>query len=341
MKTHVLRAALAAVLAAGTLTLEAADIQVIVTDGAGVGFNDPTPAAPVGGNTGTTIGAQRLIVFKEAARIWGAVLPSDVTININSSFSALTCSANSAVLGSAGGTTVHANFSGAPLQSTWYNKAEADKLSGGPQGTNPAAIQAPVQQRARQVGLPDRHVLLPRPRQQPRREHQPPDRPPPRVRPRPRVHVGREPDGKFIGSGSSQFPGIFDRFLFDTTAGKTWDQMATDAERVASGTNTGHLVWTGAERAAVREGLQRVPPPRRHGARARSPGTYTVGTASFGALAVQPRRHRGRGRVGAAGRVHDGHESRGPRREDRARRPGHVRLRPEGQDRPGRGRRGR
>ena len=54
MKTLVLRAALAAVLAAGTLTLEAADIQVIVTDGAGVGFNDPTPAAPVGGNTGTT-----------------------------------------------------------------------------------------------------------------------------------------------------------------------------------------------------------------------------------------------------------------------------------------------
>ena len=59
MKTLVLRAALAAVLAAGTLTLEAADIQVIVTDGPAVGFNDPTPAAPVGGNTGTTIGSQR------------------------------------------------------------------------------------------------------------------------------------------------------------------------------------------------------------------------------------------------------------------------------------------
>ena len=38
------------------------------------GFNDNTPAAPVGGNSGTTIGEQRLIVFERAAEIWGGIL---------------------------------------------------------------------------------------------------------------------------------------------------------------------------------------------------------------------------------------------------------------------------
>src|SRR5262249_25857317 len=37
------------------------------------GFNDPTPAAPVGGNPGTTIGQQRLIAFQFAADIWAHV----------------------------------------------------------------------------------------------------------------------------------------------------------------------------------------------------------------------------------------------------------------------------
>ncbi len=93
MKTHILRATLALALGAAALPLPAADFQIVVADAAGVGFNDPTPATPVGGNTGTTIGAQRLIVFQEAARVWGALLPSNVTIKVSSSFSALTCSA--------------------------------------------------------------------------------------------------------------------------------------------------------------------------------------------------------------------------------------------------------
>ena len=38
----------------------AATITIVNGDPAGVGFNDPTPVAPVGGNTGTTLGAQRL-----------------------------------------------------------------------------------------------------------------------------------------------------------------------------------------------------------------------------------------------------------------------------------------
>ena len=44
--------------------VEAAVIRVINNDNPGEGFNDPTPVAPVGGNTGTTLGQQRLIAFQ-------------------------------------------------------------------------------------------------------------------------------------------------------------------------------------------------------------------------------------------------------------------------------------
>ena len=46
---------------------QAATVTIINLDGSGEGFNDPTPASPVGGNPGVTIGAQRLIVFQFAA----------------------------------------------------------------------------------------------------------------------------------------------------------------------------------------------------------------------------------------------------------------------------------
>ena len=49
-----------------------ATILIINGNAAGVGFNDPTPGAPVGGNIGTTVGQQRLIAFQRAANIWGA-----------------------------------------------------------------------------------------------------------------------------------------------------------------------------------------------------------------------------------------------------------------------------
>ena len=51
-------------------------------DGPGEGFNDPTPATPVGGNPGTTLGQQRLNAFQRAAEIWGGALESDVPISI-------------------------------------------------------------------------------------------------------------------------------------------------------------------------------------------------------------------------------------------------------------------
>src|SRR5687767_15122322 len=79
-----------------------ATIVIQNNDSPNVGFNDPTPATAVGGNSGTTVGQQRLNAFQFAANIWGATLTSGPTITIRASWSALSCSANSGTLGSAG-----------------------------------------------------------------------------------------------------------------------------------------------------------------------------------------------------------------------------------------------
>ena len=84
----------------------AATIVIVNNDPAGVGFNDPTVVAPVGGNTGTTLGQQRLIAFQAAADEWGATLSSVPPIRIRAQWTALTCNSTSAVLGSAGATEV-------------------------------------------------------------------------------------------------------------------------------------------------------------------------------------------------------------------------------------------
>src|SRR5512137_840602 len=83
-----------------------ATIVIINNNAAGVGFNDPTPAAPIGGNPGTTLGEQRLFAFEHAAGIWASALTSTVTITVGASFEPLSCTATSAVLGSAGPTEI-------------------------------------------------------------------------------------------------------------------------------------------------------------------------------------------------------------------------------------------
>lgn len=108
----------------------AATIVINNLDSAGEGFNDPTPVAPVGGNAGVTLGAQRLIAFTYAAQLAGECLVSNVPIIVNAQMNALTCTPTSAVLGSAGATQVWRDFAGAPLASTWYSSALANSLYG-------------------------------------------------------------------------------------------------------------------------------------------------------------------------------------------------------------------
>src|SRR5687767_10217816 len=94
----------------GSQAYAAATITIVNANAAGVGFNDPTPAAPVGGNNGST-------------------LTSSVTIVVRAQFTSLDCDASSAVLGSAGPTSVFRDFANAPFASTWYHSALADRLA--------------------------------------------------------------------------------------------------------------------------------------------------------------------------------------------------------------------
>src|ERR1043165_9180232 len=98
----------------------AATFTIVNNDGAGEGFNDPTPAAPVGGNPGVTVGQQRLNAFQFAADLWGGLLDSDVNIFIQATFDPLTCTATSAVLGSAGAIQIFSDFPNADFANTWY-----------------------------------------------------------------------------------------------------------------------------------------------------------------------------------------------------------------------------
>src|SRR5690242_18969062 len=95
-------------------------ITIVNADAPGEGFNDLTPVAPVGGNTGATLGAQRLIAFQTAASIWGTSLSSPVEIRIQASFDPLSCTATTAVLGSAGTASIVSDFPGAAFKHTWY-----------------------------------------------------------------------------------------------------------------------------------------------------------------------------------------------------------------------------
>jgi hypothetical protein len=122
-----LAAALALVCAGA---VQAATFNIINADPPGVGFNDPTPAAPVGGNTGTTLGEQRQIVFQKVAEIWGRNLQSDVAIRVLASFSPLPCTSTGGVLGSAGPYNVFIDVPNAPKPGTWYPAALANKLAG-------------------------------------------------------------------------------------------------------------------------------------------------------------------------------------------------------------------
>ena len=114
-------------------TVYSAVITVVNVDGADEGFNDPSSpdgASTAGGNSGTTLGAQRLIAFQRAATIWGRFLSSPVEIRINASLDPLTCDASSATLGAAGASSVFRDFVGAPLANTWYPQALANSLFG-------------------------------------------------------------------------------------------------------------------------------------------------------------------------------------------------------------------
>src|ERR1041384_1721048 len=108
----------------------AATIVILNNDQPSVGFNDPTPVSPVGGNNGTTLGQQRLNAFQFAANIWGATLNSTQTITVSANWEGMTCTATKGTLGAAGPTSVARDFANAPFTGPWYPVALANTLRG-------------------------------------------------------------------------------------------------------------------------------------------------------------------------------------------------------------------
>lgn len=112
------RCAVVGCLALTNVVSFAVTVNVVFNDAAGEGFFDPA------------LGAQRQNAFLYAVNLWASRLQGTVTVQVQASFDPLGGSASSAVLGQAGFTTVHANFSGAPLTNVWYPQPLANQLRG-------------------------------------------------------------------------------------------------------------------------------------------------------------------------------------------------------------------
>jgi len=293
-----------AVLAGVAFAAQAATIQISSRDPAGVGFNDPTPVAPVGGNPGTTLGQQRFIVYQYVANIWEAAIQSPVTITVSAGWEALTCTSNQAVLGSAGAWNIWRDFSGG-IPGTWYPQALGNKLAGvnlsagqpddgsgfgnvdiktqfnvnlgnpgcldgtpfylgldGNAGSKVNFAATLLHELGHGLGFSVLTV---------------------------QTSTGRRlaPDGSaFVATGG--LPSIWEGFMFDNTAGKTWLAM-TNAERQASAINPLKLAWIGPQAVdGAAATLSATPSLRVETPVPGIPGFYDYNTASFGPLPTNP-----------------------------------------------------
>jgi hypothetical protein len=244
-----------------------AQFVIVNVNAAGVGFNDPTPAVPVGGNTGTTLGGQRLIAFGHAASIWSARLDSNVPIRIRAQFTAL----GAGVLGSAGPVSVVRDFANAPLGGTWYHVALANKLADVDLIPTSDDINANFStnfnfylgiDNQAPPGQPDLVAVL--------------------------LHEFAHGLGfsQFAslttGALFAGFPDVYNSQLLDTQVGLLWPQM-DNAGRLASATRFGRVVWSGANVTAnVPEVLVFGSPEVNVTSPGAIAGAYQFGTAAFG-----------------------------------------------------------
>lgn len=235
----------------GATVVQAATISVINNDSPGEGLNDSTPAIPVGGNSGTTLGSQRFNALQHAADLWAARLTSNVEIRISAVFNPQGGTASSATLGFAGPVTGVLNFSGAPVADTIYPIALANALFGSDVSIGNDDITANFNSDVDgNVVLGSKHFYY---------------------------GFDGQPGGdidfvtvalhelghglgflSFVdvesGAKNSSFDDVFMLHLEDHSTGLSWPNM-TDQERVASAIDTNDLHWTGSNTVAAAGGL--------------------------------------------------------------------------------------
>lgn len=245
--TVCVRALIAVIAVALSLSAQAANFVVINGDGPGEGFNDDTPRDPVGNNPGTTLGEQRLFAFNFAADLLGDKLVSTVDVLVNATFDELDCGPDSATLGQAGANDL-VDFENDPPAgaeaNTFYAIALANALAGRDLATDNADISAQFNSDIDEDVLcltgVDWYYGV--------------DSNPPGddidflgtvvhelIHGLGFASFANVSNGEFIGNT----PDVYSRLIRDLTLGQTWDQL-TDEERQESATNDGNVVFEGA-----------------------------------------------------------------------------------------------
>ena len=260
----------------------AATIVINNVDIANVGFNDTgTPDASAGCLVGETLGQCRLRVFTVAANQWGQLLDSNVTITVDASMTSLTCSGTSAVLGSAGPQTAHANFANAPRANTAYVQAEANSLAGTDLSTSDdinASFNVDIDNGTCLTGTPgwwydtDPNVTIPASR----------------IPLLPVVFHELAHGLGFVslyststGAALTSSTPIWGYYLYDASTSALWKNM-TNAQRLASTTNDPNLVWTGPRTSKQSTKFLARPAAVIVNSPAGIAGAYAAQTASFG-----------------------------------------------------------
>ncbi len=105
-------------------------ITILNNDGAGEGFNDPTPRVSDINGAATTLGQDRLNCFAAAAQVWADYLSITIPVVVDAQFSQLGGSAFGAILGFAGPTNVVNDFVGTPIPGMLFVAAQANQLAG-------------------------------------------------------------------------------------------------------------------------------------------------------------------------------------------------------------------
>lgn len=272
----------------------AAEIKIVNQDvGTGKGLDDPTPATPVGGNTGTTVGKQALNVYQFAADVWGAVLQSNVTIVNNATFEKLSCDATSGVLGSSGTTYIFyfddaSTLPPRAVRNTWYHSALFDALSGedgvpgeadiqsqfngalgstgclegskwyfGLDGNTPAGsinfLNVVLHEMAHGLGFSGFNSLT--------------------------------TGSPYVGDDGVARPDIYSTFVYNDTQKKKWYDL-TNAQRVTAALDDGNLVFTGATVKAEAPLALGLPDVFRVTAPAAAAGDYQYAQGAFGPVAT-------------------------------------------------------